>query len=74
MRTLKRECIRENQTEAHIENYDWTENILKGLKSRLDEIEKGPSVNLKDGLKKFTQAEQYRWKKKEFKQKWIYIV
>lgn len=74
MRTSKRESIRENQIEVTAENYDWTlKNILEGLKSRLDEREKRISE-----LKRWDNEIHPSWvvtrEKKEFKQKWIYIL
>lgn len=74
MRTSKRESIRENQIEVTAENYDWTlKNILEGLKSRLDEREKRISE-----LRRWDNEIHPSWvvtrEKKEFKQKWIYIV
>ena len=74
MRTSKRESIRENQIEVTAENYDWTlKNILEGLKSRLDEREKRISE-----LKRWDNEIHPSWVvtrgKKEFKQKWIYIL
>lgn len=74
MRTSKRESIRENQIEVTAENYDWTlKNILEGLKSRLDEREKRISE-----LRRWDNEIHPSWvvtrEKKEFKQKWIYIL
>lgn len=74
MRTSKRESVRENQIEVTAENYDWTlKNILEGLKSRLDEREKRISE-----LRRWDNEIHPSWvvtrEKKEFKQKWIYIV